>query len=118
MTVHVLLSNYTGKTGYQSPEVSLGSDAFDASKNDVWCFGVCLFMLVTGSAPYVRSVEDDGYFKMMMQGKSGIKELLAKWDKAHYVDDALLELFGAIFQYEADRVDLEGLKSCTWLCKE
>jgi len=115
-TVDFQSDKYCGKRCYQSPEISNRSKegaTFDAQKNDVWCLGVCLWMLITGSCPFPSSAESDPYFQLIISGK--MKELLSKWKKAHYVNEPLLEVFGMLFQYEKDRADIEAIKSCSWL---
>jgi len=106
---------YCGKECYQSPEISnrKEDDCFDAQKNDIWCLGVCLWMLITGSAPFQSSAENDAYFQLIIGGK--MNELLSKWNKSHYVDDDLVEVLEMIFQYEKDRANIESIRSCKWL---
>ncbi len=110
-------NKYCGKESYQCPEISNrdegGNGQFDARKNDIWCLGVCLWMLITGSSPFPSSAEDDPYFQLIINGKMG--ELLGKWKKLHYVDEALLELFAMIFKYEDERASIADIRSCKWL---
>jgi serine/threonine protein kinase len=115
-TVDFRSDKYCGKRCYQSPEITNREEEgtiFDAKKNDVWCLGVCLWMLITGSSPFQSSIAEDPYFQLIINGK--MEELLTKWKKAHYVDEQLLEIFGMLFQYENERADIAAIKSCAWL---
>merc|ERR1712154_480879 len=47
-----LSSKFCGKRNYKSPEIIMKKRKFDAKKNDVWCIGICLFMMTTGLAPW------------------------------------------------------------------
>ena len=38
-------SKYCGKTNYQSPEITAKKKSFNAKSNDIFCLGVCLFMV-------------------------------------------------------------------------
>jgi len=110
---------FCGKQTYQSPEISNfygGTGLFDAAKNDIWCLGVSLFMLITGSAPFESSAEEDPYFQLIINGK--MKVLLESWGKSHYVNEPLLALFRAVFKYEADRASIADIKNSKWLRSE
>jgi len=115
-TVDFRSDKYCGKRCYQSPEITNRAEegaTFDAKKNDVWCLGVCLWMLITGSCPFPSSTADDPYFQLIINGK--MKELLTKWKKLHYVDEQLLEIFEMLFRFEEDRADIGAIRSCSWL---
>ena len=85
---------------------------FDAKSNDIWCLGVCLFMLSLGGMPWSRSSESDKAFNKIMSG--GITKLLRAWKRRHYVDDQLLLLFGSIFKFEDERAGIKQIKQCSW----
>mmetsp|Transcript_32271 Transcript_32271/g.51746 ORF Transcript_32271/g.51746 Transcript_32271/m.51746 type:complete len:338 (+) Transcript_32271:42-1055(+) len=104
-----------GKKLYKSPELSAANDntCIDAAKNDVWCLGVCLFIMVIGSHPWNEAVQSDQMFQIIMSGHLG--KLLEHWQRAHYVDADLLELFAGVFQYEDKRMSVEAIKSSRWL---
>merc|ERR550534_37268 len=42
-------SSSVGKRNYWSPECEYGG--YDGRKNDVWCLGVCLFLMLVGGPP-------------------------------------------------------------------
>jgi len=107
-------SKHCGKRSYKSPEVVNKNKLFDAKKNDIWCVGVCLFMMVFGCRPFVDATMSDAAFQWIMSGKT--EELLAAWDKAHYVvDSSLIDLIQNIFKYEIDRMSLKSMKNHPWI---
>jgi len=105
---------FCGKQCYQSPEITKQTE-FDARKNDIWCLGVCLFMLITGNAPFRSSSENDPYFKLTMADNGNITTLMKKWNKMEYLNDDLVQLLQSIFQYEEKRATLKDIKESKWL---
>ena len=104
---------FAGKPNYFGPEVtSQQQDGFDARANDVWCLGVCLFMLCVGGGPFERSSMDDESFKMIMSGE--MEKLLYAWGRKMYVTTGLLTLFGEVFRVEKRRCTVRRLLECEW----
>ena len=56
-------SKFCGKIAYQCPEM-LRREEFDARCADVWCIGVCLFMMTVGTAPWRSASDCDEHFKV------------------------------------------------------
>lgn len=108
-----LCDKYCGKQNYKSPEVVQKNKVFRAKKNDVWCLGVCLFMMSTGSAPWKTASKSDETFVHMTNGF--MKGTLKSWDLQNYVDDDLLALFESIFQGESSRISVDEIKTHSWL---
>eukprot|EP01084_Bolivina_argentea_P119723 212254_1 len=106
-------NKYCGKRSYQSPEISSRKEIFDAKSNDVWCLGVCFFMMITGSEPYQQSVQSDVMFRMIMNGQ--LTTLLSHWNRQHFVNVDILSLFAGFFKREEHRVTIQQLKQCQWL---
>jgi len=106
-------TKFVGKSRYWSPEVT-AKQAFDAKKNDIWCWGVCLFMMATGTAPFLTSSPTDKLFCALMKGK--MDRLLKKWKLADRVSAPLHQFLSAIFQYEDQRATASQLKQFAWLC--
>ena len=104
--------NKTGKTNYQSPEVTTKKKIFDAKANDIWCVGVCLFKMILGSEPWVTSKKGDQCFDLIINGK--LTELLKAWNKYELINVDLLELFNGFFRYENDRITIEEIKKNKW----
>jgi len=106
---------FVGKSGYKSPENVAARDPFDAKKNDVWCIGVCLFMLVFGGVIWSKATTDDPFFEYVING-GDLLTLLKKCDKSKYIEDAvLLELLSAVFQYEKARIAIHEVARHPWL---
>eukprot|EP01083_Nonionella_stella_P273386 927346_1 len=106
-------SKYCGKTKYSSPEVTSEKDTFCAQSNDIWCLGVCLFMMIIGSAPWHKASIDDDRFVTIVNG--GIVGLLSRWKKLHYTDPHIIRLFTSLFKLEEKRVAMDALKGCEWM---
>ena len=110
-----MLILFKGKSVYQSPEISDKKPSFDAKKNDIWCLGVCLFMMTVGVPPWTKSNKKYESFNYIMNGY--IIELLNGWDKLKYVNSYLITLFQSIFKYEDNRCDIQTIKTNRW-CKQ
>ena len=106
---------YCGKTGYKSPEIISKKSKFNAKSNDIWCVGVCLFMMIIGAAPWKKASKKDPCFNWIMNGK--IIELLSSWNKLCHVNLELISLFQSFFKYEKQRINLNSIKNCKWLKK-
>lgn len=100
---------------YQSPEISIMKKNFNAASNDIWCLTVCLFMLITGNAPFRMSSIQDQYFNMIINENGDITKLMKKWNKMDYINDDLVNLFKSLFQFESDRMNIDQIKKCKWL---
>eukprot|EP00484_Ammonia_sp_Unknown_P020477 CAMPEP_0197045560 /NCGR_PEP_ID=MMETSP1384-20130603/21393_1 /TAXON_ID=29189 /ORGANISM="Ammonia sp." /LENGTH=341 /DNA_ID=CAMNT_0042477187 /DNA_START=57 /DNA_END=1079 /DNA_ORIENTATION=- len=107
-----LCTKFCGKTNYQSPEVALKRVAFDALKNDVFCLGVCAFMMLIGCQPWNTAKVSDPAFVHCVNGRTSA--LLDAWNVAHYANPQIIELFSLCFQYEKKRATLQQLKDCKW----
>eukprot|EP00484_Ammonia_sp_Unknown_P014797 CAMPEP_0197072844 /NCGR_PEP_ID=MMETSP1384-20130603/210301_1 /TAXON_ID=29189 /ORGANISM="Ammonia sp." /LENGTH=330 /DNA_ID=CAMNT_0042511665 /DNA_START=67 /DNA_END=1059 /DNA_ORIENTATION=- len=110
-----LCSKYCGKPNYKSPEVVAKKGKFSAKKNDIWCVGVCLFMLSFGTAPWKTASPNDDGFKCISNGY--LKPVLESWGIVHYASDDLIDLLGSIFQAESSRVSLDEIQVHAWLKK-
>ena len=87
---------------------------FDAKKNDIWCAGVSLYMMLTNSAPFLIAHKSDKSYSFMMNGYS-MKQLLKKWGTFKYVNDDIIDLIQCIWKSESERYTLSGIKSHNWL---
>ena len=104
-----------GKRHYQSPEVVNRRKNFDAKKNDIWCVGVALFVMLTGTAPWDIAKDSDEGYKYMVGGF--MKGILKQWDLLKFVDDDLLDLFDRIFVEEKNRITLNEIAVHKWVRK-
>eukprot|EP00483_Globobulimina_turgida_P000787 UN00788 len=98
----------TGKKQYKSPEL-LSQKQFDAKANDIWCFGVCIFMIATGCPPWDVADKTDKTFNYVM--KYSIEDLLTYWKIIDDVDDDLIHLLDSIFQCQQDRISIYDIKN-------
>merc|ERR1712228_158989 len=103
-----LTNKWCGKRNYKSPEVAMKKKHFDAKKNDIWCFGICLFIISVGCHPFDIAHESDEIFSYVFE--HSIVDLLRKWNMIHFVDPTLVWLFHSIFQFEQDRISLQKIK--------
>merc|ERR1712244_120730 len=103
---------FCGKSNYKSPECAKG-ERFRAELNDVWCVGVCLFMMVIGGNLYSAASKEDKSFVQVMEGKLG--QMLSSWKRRHYVDEPLLDLLQRIFRTEDGRISLDQITKHQWL---
>eukprot|EP01084_Bolivina_argentea_P043738 80550_1 len=106
-------SKHCGKSSYRSPEIVSRKDTFCAQSNDIWCLGVCLFMIIVGSAPFRSASIDDDRFIGIMTG--GIIGLLVGWKRLHYTNSCIIRLLTSIFQLEENRVSMNRLKCSEWI---
>lgn len=109
--LNIQSTKFCGKPNYKSPECAAGKQ-FNARANDTWCVGVCLFMMLIGGNLYNSASPEDPSFAQVMKGQ--LAELLQSWDRAHYVDDQLLDLLQSIFQKEGDRISLQKVAQHPW----
>mmetsp|Transcript_66646 Transcript_66646/g.105917 ORF Transcript_66646/g.105917 Transcript_66646/m.105917 type:complete len:337 (-) Transcript_66646:56-1066(-) len=110
----VFLSNkYCGKRNYQCPEIVARQRVFDAAANDVWCCGVCLFMMTTGTAPFHVASETDECYRCIMNGQ--MTDMLRAWKKLQYLDADALHLLSRIFQRESQRITVAEILKHRWM---
>lgn len=95
-----------------SPEI-LSKKPFNAKANDIWCLGICCFMMIIGGCPWDKATKDEQQFNLMMNGE--IIEILKYWQKVDCVNNDIIHLFSLFFKYEKDRATLDDIKSCKWL---
>merc|ERR1711933_349183 len=98
-----------------SPEMTTGKKV-DAAKNDVWCLGVTLFMMLIGGCPFSKASDSDETFRRMMNGE--ILKVLGEWSRDQYVTKEVLEMMESMMKYEAQRISLSDLKEHKWVQME
>jgi len=108
-------TKYCGKPHYMSPEVASqdGLGCFNAKSNDVWCLGVCLYVMCIGTYPWTHATLNDRFFVDAMNGN--LLFALRKWNKLHYITPEIYEILEACFQFEKYRISVEELAKCQWL---
>jgi len=99
-----------GKATYMSPECGC-NHYYDGRQNDLWAFGVGLWMCLIGAPPWDHANIVDQRFCFIMQGVSGIKGLLQRWGRTFMCPDSAVDLLSKIFRPEKDRITVdEALK--------
>ena len=101
-----------GKPNYKSPECT-NKLSFDAKKNDIWCVGVSLFMMLIGGNMVNKASFNDKSFIQIINGD--IDKLLTKWNRIKYVNTQIIDLFNKIFQFQDKRINLQQIKQHQWL---
>jgi len=106
-------TKFVGKQIYKSPEVQRKKQAFNAMSNDVFCSGVCLYMMVFGSPPWERATMNDPFFHAIMT--HGIVYTMYALKRTHLVTGDILQLLSQIFQYEKSRITLSKILQHAWM---
>ena len=104
---------YCGKRHYQSPEIVNKQNSFNAKLNDIFCIGVCLFMIITGSIPFKIAHKNDISYNYIKNKK--LKYLLKKYNYLSYFDNNLIHLITNMLQIEKNRISLQEIKKHPWL---
>jgi len=94
-----------GKFGYMSPECYKRD--YDPKKNDVYCMGIMLFMMLVGAPPYAKL--GDRAFRHLMNGKRHLMFLLRQYKRLFLVPESLMEMLSQIFVHEEDRISLSDI---------
>eukprot|EP01083_Nonionella_stella_P047850 128062_1 len=97
-----LSNKHCGKTNYRSPEVASKKRRFAGKKNDIWCVGCVLFMLLFGCQPFGSASVEDAAFRCIINGD--LVDLLFMWNLCEYGDKNSINLLQSIFQYEEQRI--------------
>eukprot|EP00485_Elphidium_margaritaceum_P022517 CAMPEP_0202711560 /NCGR_PEP_ID=MMETSP1385-20130828/23330_1 /ASSEMBLY_ACC=CAM_ASM_000861 /TAXON_ID=933848 /ORGANISM="Elphidium margaritaceum" /LENGTH=404 /DNA_ID=CAMNT_0049371313 /DNA_START=48 /DNA_END=1262 /DNA_ORIENTATION=- len=106
---------YCGKQNYKSPECLAKRDAFDAQKNDIFCLGVSLFMMMIGAHPWNVADDSDDLYTYMTSGL--MKDVLMQWDKSALMDDDFVDLEQRIFAPQAQRISLAEIRNHAWFTR-
>jgi len=106
-------NKYCGKLHYMSPEIHGKKESFNAQKNDIFCLGVCLFMMCIGNAPWNKAHPKDDLFRCLVNGQ--MRKVLKMWKKLHYVTEEGVDLMESIFQYEPHRISIQKIKQHPWM---
>ena len=111
--VSFMSSKYCGKENYKSPEIVAKNKLFDAKANDIWCAGVCLFMMVIGSAPWNKASNNDNSFTAIINNQ--MVSLIDHWDRLEYININILSILTMIFKYENKRCSINEIINSEWL---
>jgi len=101
-----------GKSGYWSPQCENAN--YDGKKNDVWCLGVALFLMLIGGPPYGQ-IYDKAFQTMYDTGPNGLNRLVHMYDRSHLMPVEALELLGSIFLDERFRSTINDVLAKPWM---
>jgi len=110
---YFMSSKFVGKENYKSPEVVNKKKYFNAKANDIWCAGICLFMMILGSAPFNKASKKDASFMEIIENR--IINLIDHWDRLNYVTLEIIELLMKILKYENKRCSLKEIIEHSWM---
>jgi len=99
-----------GKSGYWSMECEKGY--YDGRKNDVWCLGVALFLMLFGGPPYPQIY--GRAFQMIFKKKTLLK-LIHLYELPHLLPEGALETLSRIFKVEKDRFGITDVLNTPWM---
>ena len=109
------IDKFCGKVKYLSPEMTKYSKNVNPTKHDIWCLGICLFIMSTGYYPWTMAYDQDEDFAFIMRKKGNLKRRIKYYRCLHLVNDELLHLIEGILQYENKRMSLSQIKQHSWL---
>jgi len=101
-----------GKLGYMSPECL--SARYDGKKNDIWCLGIILVMMVMGAPPY--SKVGDKAFRYLTRGPKAMRYLFSQYQRAQLFPEEVYPLLTGIFVAQNRRLTIEQVLE-TEFCK-
>jgi len=99
-----------GKSGYWSMECEKGY--YDGRKNDVWCLGVSLFLMLFGGPPYHQIW---GRAWDMLFKKKTLQKLIQMYELPHLLPKDALETMSRIFEYEDGRFSIKEVLDTPWM---
>jgi len=99
-----------GKEAYMSPEC-YSSQEYDPYKNDLWCLGAMLFIMLIGGCPPVR---DRAQLSVILNGY--LYELLKNVNRLHEINVASLDCLNRLLRLEANRMTLNELLAHPFVC--
>mmetsp|Transcript_35738 Transcript_35738/g.58605 ORF Transcript_35738/g.58605 Transcript_35738/m.58605 type:complete len:348 (+) Transcript_35738:77-1120(+) len=111
--IDCMSTKFVGKEVYKSPEVQRKRQAFNAMANDVFCSGVCLYMMVLGTLPWKKASMTDKVFARMM--KHGMLHMIHSWKKTRFVTADILHLLSKILKFEKERISLSEIMKHQWI---
>eukprot|EP01083_Nonionella_stella_P020590 57095_1 len=74
-------NKYVGKRNYKCPEICSETANFSSKSNDIWCLGICLFIMMFGSSPWNKAVLKDPNFNNIMCDNGNIAQILKVWNR-------------------------------------
>eukprot|EP01084_Bolivina_argentea_P098629 177240_1 len=100
-------NKWCGKQQYMSPEL-VSKKTFHAMRNDIWCLGMCLFLLNFGTAPWDLASNKSSTYRYVMSHSVG--DLLKHWNVKHLYDEDLVCCMNSMIKFEGNRANLKDIK--------
>jgi len=94
-----------GKLGYMSPECWHGR--YNGKKNDIWCMGIILVMMMIGAPPYSKI--GDKAFRYLYSGEKHVRYLFKQYRRDHLVPEHAYKVLAGIFTEETNRMTIDQL---------
>jgi len=101
-----------GKLGYMSPECLRGR--YNGKKNDIWCLGIILVMMIMGAPPYGKL--GDKPFGYLIRGPKAMRYLFTQYQRAQLFPEDVYPLLSGIFVEQRRRFTIEQVLE-TKYCK-
>jgi len=105
-----MFQDSAGKPGYWSMECENGY--YDGRKNDVWCLGVALFLMLFGVPPYPQIW--GRAFNMIFKKKT-LLMLINMYELPHLLPEDALETLSRIFKFENERYSIKEVLKTPWM---
>jgi len=94
-----------GKLGYMSPECMSGG--YNGKKNDIWCLGIILVMMMIGAPPYGKL--GDKAFRYLMGGRRAMKYLFSQYKRDHLIPELAYKVLHGIFIDQKRRMTIDQI---------
>jgi len=94
-----------GKLGYMSPECMNGR--YNGKKNDIWCLGIILVMMMIGAPPYGKL--GDKAFRYLMSGRRAMKYLFHQYKRDHLIPELAYKVLFGIFIDQRRRMTIDQI---------
>jgi len=104
-----------GKLGYMSPEAIAGTPV-DAIAGDVFSLGVCFFIMLTGSPPWLEASFTDSSFYYVRRGQLG--KIVQQWGFAKRVPPLAVHLLNGMFLPQTRRLSLQDVIAHPFLAED
>jgi len=94
-----------GKLGYMSPECMSGR--YNGKKNDIWCLGIILVMMMIGAPPYGKI--GDKAFRYLLGGRRAMKYLFSQYKRDHLIPELAYHVLLGIFIHQNNRMTIDQI---------
>lgn len=113
------LTTLLGTPSYAAPEILL-KQSYSGAAVDLFACGVILFVMYTGSPPFVSAMKQDSYYKFIVNNSMTTfwnyhEKNKVKVDGKNFYSDSFRDLIGSMLAFEPDkRLSLAQIKDHPW----